>query len=110
MRLQYCEARAQRVDETVAPLTLRHSRGRGDVFGGEVVVEREHYGLFAREVTVEESRADARVVSDIAERRRDIAALCHQLDRRVEQTPSRLGPLGRSARWPSSPPWYLWCV
>ena len=101
MRLEYLEARVQGEDEAVAPSPRRHLGTLTRVLGRQFVVERDDDGLFAGEVAIEESDADARFFGDITKGRRFIAAGCDQSHRRGIQPVPRCGTLGGLTRWPA---------
>src|SRR6185503_6881258 len=90
-------ARAERDDEAVAPLAARQGLGAADEVGGELVVEREHDGALAREVPVEERRADVGPRGDVAERRVLEPALGEEVGRDTVEAIPHGGALRRGA-------------
>src|SRR3954452_13395273 len=102
MRPEHVKAGPEGVEETVAPAPRRHrSRARG-VLGRELVVERQHDRLLAREVAVEQPDADARLRGHVAQRRLLPAPRRDEPDRRLVEAPSGLQALRRSPTWPAA--------
>ena len=93
MRLEDMEAGLQREEEAVTPFPGRHVRGLPRVIGGQFVVERDDDGLLAREIAIEESDADTRLLRDVPKRRRLVAAGGNQLR----------SPCRRGGPWPRRP-------
>lgn len=81
MRLKNTEARFEGEDEAIAPAPRWQRGSLNCVVGRELVVERNDDGLFAREVTIEESNADASLFRDYPEGGRFIAPSGDQLHR-----------------------------
>src|SRR5688500_1919022 len=102
MWLEHGKTRTESEDETVAPFSARHVRGLPSVFRRQLVVQRNDDGLLAREISIEESDADACFLRDIAQRRGFVSPRGDQSHRRRIQPFSCSGPLRRLAR--RSPP------
>src|SRR4051812_18590146 len=97
MSAQYVQAGFEGEEETVSPPTGPHPLGAGGVLRRKLVVEREHDGLLAGEVAVEEPDAHAGFFRDITERRLGPATRGDETDRRRVEALPRLDPPGSGA-------------
>ena len=98
MRLQHVKAQIEREDETVAPSARLHARRLTRVVRGQLLIQGDDDGLFAREIAIQESDADPRVFRDVSKGRRLVPALRDQPDRGGIQAVPRRGPLGGRTR------------